>query len=41
MQHNRATFARMAAVKKQDTSRMLLKVVGDLDHGGSKVLQAD
>jgi hypothetical protein len=41
MRHNRAAFARMAAVKEKDKSRMLLKVVGGLDHGGSDVLEPD
>jgi hypothetical protein len=41
MRHNRAAFARMAAVKQKDKSRMLLKVVGELDHGGSDVLDPD
>src|SRR5277367_5393123 len=41
MRHNRAAFARIAAVKEKDQSRLLLKVVGELDHGGSDVLQAD
>jgi hypothetical protein len=41
MRHNRAAFARMAAVKKKDKSRMLLKVVGELDHGGADVLPSD
>src|SRR5437899_5702462 len=41
MRHNRAAFARMAAVKEKDKSRMLLKVVGGLDHGGSEVLEPD
>jgi hypothetical protein len=41
MRHNRAAFARMAAVKEKDKSRMLLKVVGELDHGGSDVLEPD
>jgi hypothetical protein len=41
MRHNRAAFARMAAVKQKDKSRMLLKVVGGLDHGGSDVLELD
>jgi len=41
MRHNRAAFARMAAVKETEKSRMLLKVVGELDHGGSDVLKAD
>src|SRR5438034_11489972 len=30
MRHNHAAFARMAAVKEKDKSRMLLKVVGQL-----------
>jgi len=38
MRHNRAAFVRMAAVKEQDKPRMLLKVVGELDHGGADVL---
>lgn len=41
MRHNRAAFARMAAVKEKTRSRMLLKVVGELDHGGSDVLKPD
>ncbi len=41
MRHNRAAFARIAAVKEKDKSRLLLKVVGELDHGGSDVLPAD
>lgn len=41
LQHNRAAFTRMAAVKEQGESRLLLKVVGGLDHGGSDVLQPD
>ncbi|HEY2251331.1 MAG TPA: DUF1592 domain-containing protein [Planctomycetaceae bacterium] len=41
MRHNRAAFARMVAVKENDESRMLLKVLGKLDHGGSVVLTAD
>jgi hypothetical protein len=41
MRHNRAAFARMAAVKQKDKSRMLLKVVGELDHGGADVLEPD
>src|SRR3954447_4736123 len=35
MRRNRAAFTQMAAVKEKDKSRMLLKVVGQLDHGGS------
>ncbi len=41
MRHNRAAFARMAGGKQKDKSRMLLKVVGELDHGGSDVLEPD
>jgi hypothetical protein len=41
MRHNRAAFARVATLKEKDKSRMLLKVVGELDHGGSDVLPAD
>lgn len=41
MRHNRAAFTRMAGVKEKDKPRMLLKVVGDLDHGGKDVLPAD
>src|SRR5262245_7177381 len=41
MRHNHAAFTRMAAVKENDKPRMLLKVVGELDHGGKDVLKAD
>jgi hypothetical protein len=41
LRHNRAAFARMAAAKEKDQSRLLLKVVGGLDHGGGEVLKAD
>ncbi len=41
MRNNRAAFARMAAVKQKDKSRMLLKVLGELDHGGADVLTTD
>ena len=41
MRHNRATFTRMAGVVEKDQSKMLLKVVGELDHGGSDVLKPD
>ena len=41
MRHNRTAFARMAAVKENAESRMLLKVQGKLDHGGSVVLTSD
>jgi hypothetical protein len=41
MKHNRAAFAKMASAKEKDQSRLLLKVVGKLDHGGKDVLTAD
>src|SRR5262245_8021706 len=41
LRQNRASFARMAAVKEHDKSRMLQKVIGELDHGGKDVLKAD
>src|SRR5262249_17075661 len=41
LRHNRAAFTRMAAVKEKDKSRILMKVVGGLDHGGSEVLKPD
>ena len=41
MRHNRDAFARMAVVKEKDQSRMLLKVVGKLDHGGKDIAPAD
>lgn len=41
MKHNRDLFAKMAAAKEKDQSRLLLKVVGKLDHGGKDVLTAD
>ena len=41
MRLNRAAFARMAAEKENDQPRMLLKAVGELDHGGSDVLTPD
>lgn len=41
LQNNRAAFAAMAAIKENDESRMLLKVVGKLDHGGEDVLKSD
>lgn len=39
MRSNRDAFAKMAANKEKDQSRMLLKVVGELDHGGEDVLK--
>jgi hypothetical protein len=41
MRHNRDAFARMAAIKEKDEPRILLKVVGKLDHGGEDVLAPD
>ncbi|HLW65227.1 MAG TPA: hypothetical protein VKS79_07910 [Gemmataceae bacterium] len=41
LRQNRAAFAQMARAKEHDKSRMLLKVVGQLDHGGKDVLPAD
>ncbi len=41
MRHNRAAFAKMAAAKEKDQSRLLVKVTGGLDHGGEDVLPAD
>jgi hypothetical protein len=41
LRHNRAAFQRMAAAKDQGKSRLLLKIKGDLDHGGGVVLKAD
>ncbi len=41
MQHNRAAFARMAASRKGDQSRLLLKATGGLAHGGEEVLKPD
>jgi hypothetical protein len=38
---NRDAFAKMAERKHKDQSRLLLKVVGELDHGGDAVLKAD
>ncbi len=40
--HNRDAFTRMAALRgEDDRSRLLLKVVGGLKHGGEDVLKAD
>lgn len=41
IRHNRDAFARMAAVKDNGKQRMLVKVVGGLDHGGGDVLKPD
>jgi len=37
--HNRAAFTKLATGRKDDQFRMLLKVVGKLDHGGEDVLE--
>ncbi len=37
--HNRAAFTKLATARKDGQSRMLLKVVGKLDHGGEDVLK--
>jgi hypothetical protein len=39
LRHNRDAFARLAAVKHKDQSRLLVKVAGGLDHGGADVLK--
>ncbi len=41
IRQNCETFARMARLKEKDQSRILLKVVGKLDHGGKDVLKLD
>jgi len=41
MRYNRDAFARAAMPKKGDQSRMLLKVVGKLNHGGKEALKPD
>jgi hypothetical protein len=41
LMHNHDAFAKMAATRKGDQSRMLLKAVGELDHGGDDVLEKD
>lgn len=41
MRRNRDAFARMARRESEDQPRLLLKVVGGLDHGGQEVLKAD
>jgi len=39
--HNADAFARLAKVKEGDKSRLLVKVVGGLEHGGADVLAPD
>jgi len=41
LRHNRSTFQRVATAKEKGKSRLLLKIVGDLDHGGGEVLKKD
>jgi hypothetical protein len=41
LRHNRDAFARMARRKEGDQHRLLLKVAGELDHGGEDVLKPD
>src|SRR6185437_11254426 len=41
MRHNRDQFVHMARTKEGDQSRLLLKVVGKLKHGGKVVLKRD
>jgi hypothetical protein len=41
LRHNRDAFARMARLKEADQSRLLLKVTGELEHGGEDVLKPD
>jgi len=41
MRHNRDAFGEMARIKAGDESRLLLKVVGKLKHGGKQVLKPD
>src|SRR5437660_8219397 len=40
LRQNRDAFARLAAMKDKDQSRLLVKVTGGLDHGGDAVLKA-
>lgn len=41
MKHNRDSFVKMAERKSKDQSRLLLKVQGELDHGGKDVLKSN
>jgi hypothetical protein len=41
IRYNRDMFAKIARLKEKDEPRMLLKVVGKLDHGGKDVLKSD
>ncbi|MBO0698810.1 MAG: DUF1592 domain-containing protein [Zavarzinella sp.] len=41
LRQNRDAFARMARLKEKDQSRILVKVIGGLEHGGKDVLKPD
>jgi hypothetical protein len=41
LRHNREAFQRMAMLKEGSEYRLLIKVVGGLDHGGEDVLEVD
>ena len=41
MRHNRLAFQQVAAATEEGKSLLLLKIAGDLDHGGGEVLKAD
>jgi hypothetical protein len=41
LRQNRLAFERMAKTQDDQGNRLLLKVVGELDHGGGQVLSAD
>lgn len=41
LSRNQAAFRRMAAATEMGESKLLLKVAGDLDHGGGQVLKTD
>jgi hypothetical protein len=41
MRHNVSSFTQMARLKEGEESRLLLKIVGGLDHGGEDVLAPD
>src|SRR5881227_1349029 len=41
LRHNRDAFARLARVREGDRSRLLMKIAGELEHGGNEVLKPD
>lgn len=41
LRHNRTAFIQMARLKEGDQSRLLLKAVGKLEHGGKEAIKAD